>query len=145
MINTLFLWTTIFIIALLIEAGTHGLFYFLSLAVGSSVAAAMSYFCFSFTTQLAACFLASCVALVALRYFVLQDKTTHLKTNTSALIGQRTTVIEPIIQGGTGRAKLYGDVWLVREQDGHEVPTGQEVTVVNVQGCHLVVKRIINQ
>lgn len=141
MINTLFLWAAIFITALLIEAGAPGLFYFLSLAIGSGTAAAMSYFCFSFTTQLAACFLASCVALLALRYLVLQDKTTRLKTNASALIGQRTVVIESVISGGTGRVKIYGDVWLVREKDGQGVPAGQEVTVIDVQGCHLIVRK----
>jgi hypothetical protein len=43
MINTLFLWATIIILALLIELGTPGLFYFLSLAIGSAAAAFLSY------------------------------------------------------------------------------------------------------
>ncbi len=141
MINTLFLWATIIIIALLIEAGAPGLFYFLSLAIGSAAAALLSYYGFDLFAQLALCFAVSCITLVFLRYLVKHDSTENLPTNTHALIGQKARVIEAISQDQAGSIKIYGDTWLAREKNNHEVPAGHEVTIVDVQGCHLIVKK----
>jgi len=141
MINTLFLWATIIIIALLIEAGAPGLFYFLSLAVGSAAAAFLSYSDFDILAQLGCCFIVSCVTLLVLRYLVKHDNTKELPTNMHALIGQKARVIEPISMNQAGSVKIYGDTWLAREKNDHEVPSGHEVTIVDVQGCHVIVKK----
>lgn len=141
MINTLFLWATVIIIALLIEAGTPGLFYFLSLAFGSAAAAFLSYCNFSILEQLGCCFTVSCFTLVILRYMIKHDITKELPTNMHALIGQKAAVIEPISTDKAGTIKVYGDIWLAREKNNHEVPSGHHVTIVDVQGCHVIVKK----
>ena len=141
MINTLCLWATIIIIALLIEAGAPGLFYFFSLAIGSAAAAFLSYGGFDILAQLGCCFIISCVTLLVLRYVVKHDNTKELPTNMHALIGQKARVFEAIGNDQAGSIKIYGDTWLAREKNNHEVPAGHEVTIVDVQGCHLIVKK----
>jgi|GEM_PF-4492054 membrane protein implicated in regulation of membrane protease activity len=141
MINTLFLWATLIILALLIEMGAPGLFYFLSLAIGSSGAAVLSYLNFDITTQLAGCLVISLLALIVLRYAVSRDSTNALATNTHALIGQKTLVIEQIAPDKPGLVKIYGDTWLAREKNNHDVAIGEEVTIIDIQGCHLIVRR----
>ena len=140
MIHTLFLWITIIIIALLIEAGGPGLFYFLSLAFGSAAAAVLSYYHYALIAQLLCCLGASCVALFVLRYVVRCNGVKDTPTNMHALIGRKVRAIEPIRQDKPGTIKIYGDVWLAREKHNHDVEHGQEVTIVDVQGCHLIVK-----
>ncbi len=141
MANILFLWATIIITALLIEAGAPGLFYFLSLAIGSGCAAFLGYHGFDLATQLASCFAISCIMVVALRYLVKYDSIKELPTNMHALIGQKARVIDAITLDKAGTIKIYGDTWLAREKHNHEVPSGHEVTIIDVQGCHLIVKK----
>lgn len=141
MVNTLFLWTTIIIVALLIEAGTPGLFYFLSLAVGSASAAILAYYDYDLVTQLGSCFIISCLTLLMLRYIITHNPVTELPTNMQALIGQKARVIEPIMADKAGTVKMYGDIWLAREEHNGQVEGGHEVTIVDVQGCHLIVKK----
>ncbi len=141
MINTLFLWATIIIIALLIETGAPGLFYFLSLAVGSAAAAFLSYNGYDILAQLGCCFIVSCVTLLVLRYVVAHDSTKDLPTNMHALIGQKARVIDAITTDKAGTVKIYGDIWLAREKNNHEVSNGHEVTIVDIQGCHVIVKK----
>lgn len=141
MINTLFLWTTIIIIALLIEAGAPGLFYFLSLAFGSAAAAFASYFNYDITAQLALCLAVSCLTLVVLRLIIARSNKHPLPTNMHALIGQKVLISEDITPEKAGTAKIYGDIWLVREKNNHAIQAETEVTIVDVQGCHLIVKK----
>lgn len=141
MVNTLFLWTTIIIIALLIEVGTPGLFYFLSLAVGSASAAFVAYYDYDIATQLGSCFIISCLTLLILRYVIAHNAPKDLHTNMQAFIGQKTRVIEPIRADKAGTVKIYGDIWLAREEHNADVEEGHEVTIVDVQGCHLIVKK----
>lgn len=141
MINTLFLWAALLIVTLLIELGAPGLFYFLSLALGSAGAALLSYYNFDFTWQLAACLAISCAAVIVLRFFVSREKEITLPTNMQALIGIQTMVLEPITATHPGLIKIYGDMWLAREKHNQPVAAGDEVTVVDIQGCHLIVKK----
>lgn len=142
MINTLFLWATVIIIALLIEAGAPGLFYFLSLAFGSAAAATVSYYGFDLLAQLSACLAVSCISLVLLRSLVKRNKTTDLPTNMHALVGQKVVVLENISNTQAGTIKIYGDTWLARDKNNQEIPAGTQVIIVDIQGCHLIVKKI---
>ncbi|MBY0110332.1 MAG: NfeD family protein [Candidatus Babeliaceae bacterium] len=141
MTNTLFFWATIIITALLIETGAPGLFYFLSLAIGSAVAACLSYYGFDLVTQSAWCFAISCAMLLVLRYLVKYDSSKELPTNTHALIGQKARILDAITPDKAGTIKVYGDIWLAREKHNNEVPSGYEVTILDVQGCHVIVKK----
>ncbi len=148
MTNTIFLWVALVIIALLIEAGTPGLFYFLSFACGSIAAALAGYYECTLTCQLICCFSVSCLALFFLWRWVANTTGTVLQpahsSNTAALIGEKALVVEPILPNGTGRVKIYGDIWLAREKDNGDVNAGSEVVIIKVRGCHLIVKKTIN-
>lgn len=76
---------------------------------------------------------------VMLKHFV--NKEPEAKTNVDALAGKEGLVIETIdYAAGTGRAKIGGEDWRSITKDQSRVEIGSKVTVVEVEGCKVVVR-----
>jgi membrane protein implicated in regulation of membrane protease activity len=143
MTNSPFVWMALGIMALLIELSMPGLFFFLSLAIGSLAAACLWYFEYSIIMQLIFCFFISLCSLFFLRRYVKKTmQQAGIKTNTHALIGKELYLLEPATKATAGTAKVYGDTWLVREKQGNSIDTHTKVRVIDVQGCHLIVQEL---
>jgi membrane protein implicated in regulation of membrane protease activity len=62
------------------------------------------------------------------------------KTNVNALEGASALVTKAIPEGGAGQVGANGEIWTATAQDRTSIPAGVEVTVVRVDGVHLVVR-----
>lgn len=62
------------------------------------------------------------------------------QTNIDALAGATGVVIKEIPAGGTGQVKARNEVWTATALDCASIPAGATVTVVRVEGVHLVVQ-----
>lgn len=64
------------------------------------------------------------------------------RTNIYALIGKHGLVILPLIPEKMGQIKIDGEIWSARLLKGinQEIPAGALVEIVQVIGCHCVVK-----
>ena len=139
--NNFFIWLTFIIVALVVELGTPGLFYFLSFAIGAAAAAGADFLGYVLLTQCCVC-LGVTLAAGFLLYSVVRKslaiKTTP--TNNDALIGQKALVLETITPERAGTAKIYGEIWLARTQNTNAISPGEMATIVGIEGCHLIVQ-----
>ena len=79
--------------------------------------------------------------LVARPYFKRFVKTKIQPTNLDMCIGQTALVTEDIDNTReVGAAKIRGNIWTARSQDGSPIPAGTPVTVVAIEGVKLIVK-----
>lgn len=66
----------------------------------------------------------------------------RVKTNYESLIGQETKVVEEINNlNNSGAVKLNGTEWTARSEDGSVIPVGVIVTVIEVKGVKVFVKK----
>lgn len=61
------------------------------------------------------------------------------KTNVYALQGSPGIVTQAIPEGGTGQVRARNETWTATSEDRTAIPAGVAVTVVRVEGVHLVV------
>lgn len=60
-------------------------------------------------------------------------------TNADALIGERAVVTETISNlHETGAVKVRGLSWTARSQDGEDIPAGETVHIVRIEGVKLI-------
>jgi membrane protein implicated in regulation of membrane protease activity len=144
MYEMLTVWAAIFLCALIAELQNPGLFYFLSLSIGSGAALIAYSLCLSAGMQIITFVLASFVAVLFLQLVVRRNKSTgkHHRTNVEALIGKRGIVLENIEPLGVGQIKLEGEIWSARAVHGQSIVTGSLVEVASVVGCHLIVQQV---
>ena len=64
------------------------------------------------------------------------------KSNLDALIGKKITIMVCLQDSNILQAKIAGQVWLVKVVDDERVTDGQQVIVVDIQGCHLKVAKM---
>lgn len=133
-------WLIAALLLLILEAGTPGLFFFISLAAGAVCAAPCAFLNFSFFTQAIVWGISSLASLIILRAFVKKKHEQVIKTNIDALIGQEATVINTIEPHHVGNVKVKGEHWPAIAQQGVILHQGTIVTVVDVQGNKLVVR-----
>ncbi|MGE5579080.1 MAG: NfeD family protein [Bacillota bacterium] len=62
------------------------------------------------------------------------------RTNIHALVGATGVVTKAIPAGGTGQVRARNEVWTATALDCASIPVGVTVTVVRVEGVHLVVQ-----
>ena len=61
-----------------------------------------------------------------------------IRTGAAALLGADAVALTPVGRD-SGQVKLRGEIWSARSFSGDEIPTGQRVEVVNIDGATAVV------
>ncbi|MFP2931724.1 NfeD family protein [Pyxidicoccus sp. 3LG] len=109
-------------------------------ALASSLAAAVglgvNFQLFLFTLVSAALFGAS----RTLFKNVFMRTASHLKTGVEAMLGQEAVVVEALSDPHGGTVRINGELWTARSLSGG-VPEGERVTVEQVEGLKLWVRR----
>ncbi|NMO19523.1 NfeD family protein [Pyxidicoccus fallax] len=65
----------------------------------------------------------------------------HLKTGVEAMLGQEAVVVEAIHETHGGTVRINGELWTARSLAEGGVPEGERVTVEQVEGLKLWVRR----
>lgn len=139
----LWLWMSVICGSLILELTHPGLFFFLSLSLGGSVAFGMALAGLSLEIQVTIFVASALCSFVFLRAFVARRKAgTHHKTNTEALIGKKAVVVSRIAYPSSGLVKVQGEVWSARAGEQEIVNAGEFVEIIAIIGCHLIVKRV---
>ena len=133
-----FLWLSGALILLIFEAGTPGLFFFISFAIGAFCTAPFAFMDCSFISQSTIWVVCSLIALLILRN--LGKTRVVYKSNTEALVGQEATVIIAIEPHKSGKVKVKGDEWLAIARNDLILQKGTVVTIIGLQGNKLIVQ-----
>jgi membrane protein implicated in regulation of membrane protease activity len=64
------------------------------------------------------------------------------KTNVDSLIGKYALVTKTIGEFKAGQAKINGQIWTARSEDGVEIAEGVKCTVLRIEGVHLIVCKL---
>lgn len=145
MFNFSFMWFSLIFLFLFLEMGHPGLLYFLSFSFGSLCACIATLYDASIVSQFGLFIAGVCGALYAMHYwFGLKNKQLQIpshRSNLDALIGQKVIVIVSE-DNNIAQARVAGQLWLVRSVHNENLVAGQQVVIVDVQGCHLRVDSI---
>ena len=140
--NMYILWLIIGLIYLIGEIGHPGLFYSLSLCIGSLIAAGCAWFGYSISVQWTACIAGSLCAMIVLKEWVMRDQKNVHQSNVYALKGKEATVTYAIPQHDYGQVKVDGQIWRAQAKSGNVIQAHERVRIVGVQGARLIVEKI---
>jgi membrane protein implicated in regulation of membrane protease activity len=140
------LWFSLMFVFLFLEMGHPGLLYFLAFSGGSFFALLSAVYGYHEQVQLIIFIISTCLVLISI-YFLLKSKNHDLaspshRSNIEALIGKKVIVYTSVHDHAVLQAKILGQIWLVRSVHHEILHDGQEVIIVDVQGCHLRVDSI---
>ena len=142
----IFLWLIASIFFLTIELLNPGLFFFLAFFAGC-LGAALAVPVVASLIQQGMVFLATSLFMfIILRYWVrshYSSSHSHYHSNVYALIGKRGNVLKKITPLTPGQAKVRGEVWSAKSHEA-VIEKGSVVQVINVVGCHVIVKQVNN-
>lgn len=146
MYNSTLVWFCLIFFFLVLEMGHPGLLYFLSFSCGALSSYIVSLYDPCISYQLTTFIVGTCVALLAL-HFLVKGKKDQLQTpshrsNLDALIGRKIIVYQSSGDSFIWQAKVSGQIWLVKSVHDESLFEGQQVVIVDVQGCHLRVDSI---
>ena len=147
MIDTIqLLWFSLCFLFLFLEMGHPGLFYFISFSFGAFCSYFATFYTCNISYQLAIFLGATSCALFAV-YLLMSKQEDQLaspshRSNNDALIGQRVTIYQSSHDEQAWLAKIYGQVWVVKNIGNDAFVAGQQVIIRDVQGCHLRVIKI---
>jgi membrane protein implicated in regulation of membrane protease activity len=139
------LWFWVWLVAAVLlsvaEMFTAG-FFMLPFGIGAAVAAVLAYFEIALVWQWVAFVGLSSLLLFTLRRF--SDRMTHeapMKVAGDRLIGRIGVTTEDIDPGsGTGRVRVDREEWRADASGDISIPMGASISVVAVEGAHLVVE-----
>lgn len=136
-------WLILVAVMLVIEIFTMGLttIWFSLGAVAAAIAAGLGA---PLWVQILLFTVVSVVIMILVRPFALKvmDRN-RTKTNIDEVIGKQAEVIEPIDnQKEQGKVRFRGVEWMARSVDGSTVAVGDVVTVEEVSGVKLLVKKL---
>lgn len=136
-------WLILVAVMLVVEIFTMGLttIWFSLGAVAAAIAAGLDA---PLWVQILLFTVVSVVIMILVRPFALKvmDRN-RTKTNIDEVIGQQAEVIEPIDnQKEQGKVRFRGVEWMARSVDGSTVAAGDVVTVEEVSGVKLLVKKL---
>lgn len=137
-----YMWLIAGLILLILEVGVPGLFFFISFAIGSCVAAFFAFFEFSLYVQCWTALGTSLICFSVLKYITSSKKLVvqeDNKTNVDALIGQEALVVVAIEPRTPGRIKIKGEEWPALSLHGTACHQGSVVTIVRIEGNKLIV------
>jgi membrane protein implicated in regulation of membrane protease activity len=143
--NLALLWFSLIFFFLFLEMGHPGLLYFLSFSCGALCSFIATLYGACVPSQLFIFLAGTCVSLLIVYVWIKQKKnqlqTPSHRSNLDALIGQKVVVFRSQ-DGKIWQAQLSGQIWSVRAVHHEELCEGQQVVIVDVQGCHLRVTSI---
>ena len=136
-------WLILVAVMLVIEIFTMGLttIWFSLGAVAAAIAAGLGA---PLWVQILLFTVVSVVIMILVRPFALKvmDRN-RTRTNIDEVIGKQAEVIEPIDnQKEQGKVRFRGVEWMARSVDGSTVAAGDVVTVEEVSGVKLLVKKL---
>ncbi len=138
------IWIIVGFLFLFIELAAPTLF-FLNLALGAFFGAIAAYFTPSIAIQVAVFAVVSTISLIFLRPFLLKSKTKSEATGIEGkYIGKEAQVIQKIGEegtSGTGKIKIYGEVWDARTEDGSAVETFEMVKILRNESLVMFVRK----
>ena len=117
-------------------------FYAAFLTVGALAAALVALFGADVFMQAIAFLLVSVIGIVAIRPVMLRRRGPRTVSGAQGMVGQTVVVIDPI-EGGQdkGHVEVAGERWPAVSADGEPIKADSSVTVVEIRGATLVVKR----
>ena len=135
------IWLSLFVVALLIEAGTTELAS-IFFAFGAIVAMIISFIPgVEWWVQLVVFVVVSGVSLVALRPLVKKVFSKQTRTtNVDSIIGKK-LAINDVNELGYKEVKINGITWKVESVDDSELQVGDKVEVINLRGNTLIVRK----
>ena len=137
-------WLIIAVVCLILELSS-GDFFVTCFAMGGLCALVASLLGTPFWVQVVVFAICSVLSIWFIRPKLL--KSLHAggedrPSNADALLGREGTVVEPIVQNGSGYVKIDGDVWKAVTQDGSPVAKGEQVRVVSMESIVVIVVKI---
>ncbi len=136
--SPIFLWLALFVVFLIVEAGTVALVS-IWFALGALAALASCVLGAEMWLQITV-FLVVSLVLLAVLWKRVRSKLTTTKTNVDSVIGAEGYVTEAIDNlSYTGRVKLGGITWAARSTSGAGIPVGTLVKVERIEGVKVFV------
>jgi len=135
------IWMIIAVVFIVGEIFTAG-FFLLWFGIGAAAGGVLALLDIGFAWQLLVFILASFSLFLATKK-IAQKVTIDQPTGIGAdrFIGQSAVVLEEIDNlAGTGRVRMNREEWRAEAIDEHKIPVDTKVTVVKVDGTHLIVK-----
>lgn len=138
----IFLWATVLVSALVLEASTAALVS-VWFAVGALAALVSALFGAVFGVQIAVFFFVSGLMLAfLLPYARHKMEMKRTATNADRIIGAEAIVTEEIDDvRGTGQIRVMGAVWSAKSHGGTRILAGEKVKVEAISGVKAVVSR----
>ncbi len=141
-VNTNLIWLIGVIVFMILEAATYQLVsvWFAFGAIGGLIASVLGG---GFYTQAIVFIVISALCLIILRPLSIKlMKNQNIKTNTDSLIGKMVLITEEVDNNaGKGQGKINGSVWSVRSADGSDIPVGESVKIIKIEGVKLIVEK----
>lgn len=138
----LYMWLAAFILFAAVEFATSMALISIWFAAGSLVALILSVFDVSLWIQLIAFILVSAILLICTRPIAKKHAKNNIDTNLKINIGKMAKVIEDIDNSkASGRVRLDGVYWTAVSDTGEFIEEGSHVTVTNIIGSKLYVKK----
>ncbi|MDP2233664.1 MAG: NfeD family protein [Actinomycetota bacterium] len=134
-------WVTLTAFLLVAEIFTAG-FFMLPFGAGAGVAALLNYLDASLAVQWIGFLTVSVLLFISIRGVV--DRITHeppIKTGANRLVGKTGLVITELVPNSSvGQVRIEREEWKADAPGLPVIPVGTPVTVIAVEGTHLVVK-----
>ncbi len=141
MITTSIIWIIVSLMFLILEFGHPGLLFFLSFCFGALSAATTAFYDQLFFIQIISFFGGACVSFCILRLFLKKMHRSVHATNIYALVGKQGIVTEEIKDDQFGYVKVQHQLWPARTKTLTSLPKNTPITVLHVQGAHVVVEK----
>lgn len=136
------IWLIGIIVFIILEAVTYQMvsIWFALGAVGGLIAALLKM---QFSVQMTVFIVIAVISLLALRPLSKRlIKTKDVRTNSDSLIGKEVLITEEVNNlQGNGKGKINGMMWSVRSADDSLIPENEVVTVEDIKGVRLIVKK----
>lgn len=138
------IWTVCGIVFLLFELMSSGLFFCLSLALGTIPAAACAWYGYDLFTQVVAFMGFSAISFFILYWRMGMKAHTHehYKSAVDALPGKKGVVMQKIASDRLGQVQVGGQLWAAQAVNHQNIEQGSLIEVVRVEGVRLIVKSI---
>jgi membrane protein implicated in regulation of membrane protease activity len=142
LISVQWIWVALVIIFALIEVFTLGLTT-VWFALAALVMVFLSFLNIPLAVQVLIFVVISALLLIFTRPLALKKfKIGREKTNVDSLVGKHALVIKSISEFEKGEAKINGQIWSARTEDGSEIAEGTKCEILRIEGVQLIVRRL---
>jgi membrane protein implicated in regulation of membrane protease activity len=139
------IWVALVIIFALIEIFTMGLTT-VWFAIAAILMVFLSFINIPLTVQILIFLAIASLLLVFTRPLAIKKfKIGREKTNVDSLIGKHALVVKTISEFERGEAKINGQIWSARSEDGTEIPEGSKCEILRIEGVQLIVRRLTEE